>query len=221
MRPGTENELHRKVSAVFEDFHFFSFKAKISPQLISLRPDPTFINTNILVRASTSNLREAMDILEKEWFSINPGLPVNMSLMDEAVQQMYEKEKQTGTLGVFLSALAIFLSAMGILGFIFYILSLKSKEIAIRKVLGATIFQIVSLLNKQLFVTIMVAGFIGSIGSYWMVRQWLQEYAYAIDVSPITFFVAIFIVYLAVFIAIGFQTLRSTMINPVLVLKDE
>lgn len=221
LRPGTENELNRKVSAVFEDFHFFSFKEKIAPQIISLRPDPRFINTNILIKSNSSNLRETMELIEKEWLAINPGLPVNMSLMDEAVQQMYEKEKQTGTLGVFLSALAIFLSAMGILGFIFYILSLKSKEIAIRKVLGATVLQIVGLLNRQLFITILVAGFIGSIGSYWLIRQWLQEYAYAIEVSPITFLVAIFLVYLAVFGAIGLQTLRSTMINPVLVLKDE
>ncbi len=221
LRPGTENELHRKVSAVFEDFHFYSFKEKISPQIISLRPDPRFINTNILVKSTEAGLRETKKIIEKEWLKINQTVPVNIVEMREAVEELYEKEKQTGTLGISLSILAIILSAMGLLGFIWYMLSLKSKEIAIRKVLGATLLQIVNLLNRQLFITIMVAGFVGSIASFWMIRQWLQDYAYAINVTPVTFIVALLLVYVAVFGAIAVQTFRSALIDPVIVLKEE
>ncbi len=221
LRPGTENELNRKVSAVFEDFHFFSFKEKISPQIISLRPDPTFINTNILIRAKPNQLKEAMAIVEEEWNKINTTLPVNMNLMEERVQELYEKERQTGTLGVFLSALAIGLSAMGIIGFMFYIISFKSKEIAIRKVLGANILQIIQLLNKQLFISILIAGIVGSVGSYFLVSRWLQDYAYAVDISPVVFVTAVLLVYLAVFVVTGFQTLKSTLINPAIVLKEE
>jgi len=221
LRPGTENELQRNVSAVFKDFHFFSFKEKITPQIISLTPNPRFVNTNILIRARDGNIKEVMEIISKEWLKIQPNLPVEMTMMDESIQKMYLKERQTGMVGVSLSLLAMLLSIFGIVGFMFYILGLKSKEIAIRKVLGASFAQVVILLNRQLFYTILIAGIIGSIGSYWLVTQWLQDYAYAIAIAPTTFVFTIILVYISVFFIVGLQTLKSTTINPVLVLKED
>ncbi|MEO1054608.1 MAG: ABC transporter permease [Bacteroidota bacterium] len=221
LRPGTENELHRQVSAVFEDFHFYSFKEKITPQIISLRPDPQFINTNILVKATANDISNTMKLVDKAWQKVQPDLPIEMTLMEDAVRKLYIKERQTGKVGIALSVLAMSLSLAGIVGFMFYILGLKSKEIAIRKVLGASISQIVAILNRQLFYTILAAGVIGSTGSYLLVGRWLEDYAYAIAIGPTTFVSTVILVYALVFIIVGFQTVKSTRINPSMVLKEK
>ncbi len=221
LRPGTENELHRKVSAVFKDFHFFSFKEKIAPQIISLRPDPQFVNTNILVKVSKSDFAEVRKIIEYEWNKIQPGLPLNLITMEEAVRKMYEKERQTATVGINLSFLAIGLSIMGVLGFMVYLISIKSKEIVIRKVLGASIAQIIQLLNQQLFLAVLSAGLVGSLTSYWLLTRWLESYAYRIDINPMAFLLSVLFSYLTIIAITAYQTIRSTRVNPAVVLKEE
>ena len=221
LRPGTERELHRKVSAVFKDFHFFSFKEKIAPQIISLRPDPQFVNTNILVRVSGKDLATARRIIEEEWYNVQPALPLDLTPMETTVKKMYAKERQTATVGVNLSLLAIALSVMGVLGFMFYLIGIKSREIVIRKVLGASVSQIVRLLNHQLFFTVLGAGIIGSATSYWLLTLWLEEYAYRIIIAPIVFLLAIALAYVIILGITTLQTIQSTMVNPAVVLKDE
>lgn len=221
LRPGTENELHRKVSAVFQDFHFFSFKEKIAPQIISLRPDPQFVNTNILVKVATSDFSGVSKVIEFEWNKIQPGLPLDLITMETAVRKMYVKERQTATVGINLTLLAIGLSIMGVLGFMVYLISIKSKEIVIRKVLGASITQIIQLLNQQLFLAVLAAGVVGSLTSYWLLSRWLEAYAYRITLNPAAFLLSIIASYLTIMVITAYQTLRSTRVNPAVVLKEE
>ncbi len=221
LRPGTENELQRKVSAVFQDFHFFSFKEKIAPQIISLRPDPQFVNTNILVKVATPDFAGVSKVIEFEWNKIQPGLPLDLTTMEDAVRKMYTKERQTATVGINLSLLAIGLSVMGVLGFMVYLISIKSKEIVIRKVLGASIAQIIQLLNQQLFLAVLAAGIVGSLTSYWLLTQWLEEYAYRITLNPVAFLFSIVASYLTIIAITAYQTIRSTRVNPAVVLKEE
>ena len=119
------------------------------------------------------------------------------------------------------SFIAIALSLMGITGFTIYIISLKSKEIAIRKVLGAVLFDIVQLLNKQLFFTIMIAAIIGGVLSFTLVQKWLEDYAYTIQIQPQTFVIATLITYAVILLIITFQSIRSTETDPILALKDK
>ncbi|MDW3194916.1 MAG: ABC transporter permease [Cytophagales bacterium] len=221
LRPGTENELHRKVSAVFQDFHFFSFKEKIAPQIISLRPDPQFVNTNILVKVATPDFIGVSKMIEFEWNKIQPGLPLDLITMESAVRKMYTKERQTATVGINLSFLAIGLSIMGVLGFMVYLISIKSKEIVIRKVLGASIAQIIKLLNQQLFLAVLAAGVVGSLTSYWLLSRWLEAYAYRITLNPVAFLLSIMASYLTIMAITAYQTIRSTRVNPAVVLKEE
>ncbi len=221
LRPGNQNELLRKVSGVFKDFHFFSLKEKIAPQIISLTPEPGFVNTNVLIRSSTDDLAKTVKLMEAEWNKIRPDTPMNYDFMDDAVKRLYAKEKQTGQISVLFSMLAVLLSLLGLIGFMVYIISLKSKEIAIRKVLGATLIQIIGLLNRQLFLIIFFAAIIGSALSYWLVSTWLQDYAYSIVLSPLTFILAAAIVYVIVFAIISIQSFKSAFLNPTLALKNE
>jgi putative ABC transport system permease protein len=221
LRPGTENELQREVTAVFKDFHFFSLKEIVSPQIISLRSDPQFVNTNILVKAAVPELKRVIEAIEQEWKKIRPDVPFEYDLMEDAVKSLYDQERQTSQISLIFSVLAIALSLLGLMGFMIYIVSQKAKELAIRKVLGASLLQIVRLLNKQLIVAILFAAIIGSGFSYWLIQEWLNDYAYSISLSPLTFVAALFIVYFLVFGITTIQSLKSNNTNPVMALKNE
>ncbi|MBO3698058.1 ABC transporter permease [Roseivirga sp. E12] len=221
LRPGSENELNRKVSSVFKDFHFFSLKERITPQIISLTPQPQFVNTNILVKANNYDLKSVVEIMETEWTVLNPEIPMQFDFMDDAVKRLYIQEKRTGQISIIFSILAVLLSLLGLVGFMFYVIGLKSKEIAIRKVLGASLLQIVTLLNRQLFLIILLAAIIGSGLSYWLIDTWLRDYAYSIEVAPGTFVLAAIIVYSIVFLITCFQSFKSALFNPSMALKNE
>ena len=221
LRPGTENELHRTVSAVFRDFHFYTLKEKITPQIISLRNDPRFVNTNILVKAASQNLTEVIKAIETAWSKVQPETPMQYDFMDDAVKRLYIREQQTGKITILFSLLAVSLSLLGLIGFMVYIIGLKSKEIAVRKVLGASLLQIIGLLNRQLFVIILIAAIMGSAFSYLLINTWLRDYAYAIALKPATFVLAAIMVYLIVFVITGLQSFKSAQLNPTLALKNE
>jgi len=221
LRPGSQNELTRQVSAVFRDFHFFSLKEKVTPQIISLRPDPQFVSTNLLVRASTPDMQAAVDFVEEKWLEFVDGMPLNYTMMDDAVKRLYAKERKTGKVSLVFSVLAVALSLTGLIGFMIYVTGLKSKEIAVRKVLGASLLQIIGLLNKQLFLAILVSALLGSALSYWLVSSWLADYAYSITLNPLTFVASAALVYGIVFLITGVQSLKSAQTNPVLALKHE
>ncbi|OEJ99926.1 ABC transporter permease [Roseivirga misakiensis] len=221
LRPGTENELNRKVTAVFKDFHYFSLKEKISPQIISLKIDPDFINTNILVRASNNDLKATVEAIESAWQKIQSDVPMQYEYMDDAVKRLYKKDKQTGQITILFSLLAVGLSFLGLTGFMVYMIGLKSKEIAVRKVLGATLLQVIALLNKQLFTLILISAIIGSALSFLLIDTWLQDYAYSIPLRPTTFVLAALIVYMIVFLITSLQSLKSAQLNPTNALKNE
>ncbi|MEQ8473601.1 MAG: ABC transporter permease [Marinoscillum sp.] len=221
LRPGTEDELHRKVSGVFNDFHFFTFKEKITPQIISLRPDPQFVNTNILIRANTRELSQVINLAQEQWYDVQPNVPLEYELMDDAVRRLYEKERQTGQLSLVFSSLAIGLSVLGLVGFMIYMIGLKSKELTMRKVLGASLIQIITVLNKSLVFLVLTASIFGSLLSYWMVNSWLQDYAYAIDISLWVFPVALFLAYCLIFSITAIKSAQWARTNPALTLSEE
>ncbi|MEQ9006308.1 MAG: FtsX-like permease family protein, partial [Ekhidna sp.] len=221
LRPGTENELHRKVSGVFKDFHFYTLKEKITPQIISLRPDPQFVNTNILIRSNTNNLQEVVDLIQDEWYKIQPNIPMEYDLMDEAIKRLYDKERQTGQISITFSVLAIGLSALGLVGFMIYIIGLKSKELTIRKVLGASLVRIIGVLNQDLWFIVLTAAILGSLFSYWVVSSWLEDYAYVIDMSMWVYPIALMMAYGLVFAITAIRSIKWASTNPALTLNEE
>lgn len=133
---------------------------------------------------------------------------------------MYAKERQAGQVSVAFSFIAIALSLMGISGFTIYIIGLKAKEIAIRKVLGAVLFDIVRLLHGHLFLTILIASLFGGVISFTLVQKWLEDYAYAIRIQPHIFVLATLFTYTVILLIITFQSIRSTETDPILALRD-
>lgn len=221
LRPGTENELNRKVSGVFKDFHFYTLKEKITPQIISLRTDPQFVNTNILVKSNTDNLEDVINIIEDQWYQIQPNVPMEYDLMDSAIKEMYAKERQTGQISISFSILAISLSVLGLVGFMIYIIGLKSKELTIRKVLGASLLRIIAVLNQDLWFIVLSAAILGSLFSYLVVSSWLEDYAYTIDMNPWVYPLALFLAYVLIFAITATRSIKWARTNPALTLNEE
>ena len=221
LRPGTENELKRKVSGVFKDFHFYTLKEKITPQIISLRPDPQFVNTNILIRFNTSQYDEIMPIIQDRWYEIQPNVPLQYDFMDDAVKELYIKDRQTGRISIAFSILAIALSVLGLVGFMIYIIGLKSKELTIRKVLGASLIKIIGVLNQDLWFIILASAIFGSLLSYWIVSTWLEDYAYTIQMSMWVYPFALLLIYGLVFAITAARSIKWASTNPALTLSEE
>ena len=221
LRPGTENELHRKVSGVFKDFHFYTLKEKITPQIISLRTDPQFVNTNILVKSNTQNLEEVVNIIEEQWYQIQPNVPMEYDLMEDAIKSMYAKERQTGQISITFSMLAISLSVLGLAGFMIYIIGLKSKELTIRKVLGASLLRIIGVLNQDLWFIVLTAAILGSLFSFLVVSSWLEDYAYTIDMNPWVYPLSLILAYVLIFVITATRSIKWARTNPALTLNEE
>lgn len=221
LRPGTENELNRKVSGVFKDFHFYTLKEKITPQIISLRTDPQFVNTNILVKSNTDNLEEVVDIIEEQWYKIQPNVPMEYDLMDDAIKRMYAKERQTGQISITFSILAIGLSVLGLAGFMIYIIGLKSKELTIRKVLGASLLRIIGVMNQDLWFIVFTAAILGSLFSYLVVSSWLEDYAYTINMNPWVYPLSLILAYVMIFVITATRSIKWARTNPALTLNEE
>ncbi|MEO9485088.1 MAG: ABC transporter permease [Ekhidna sp.] len=221
LRPGTENELNRKVSGVFRDFHFYALKEKITPQIISLRTDPQFVNTNILVKSNSDNLEEIINLIEDQWYTIQPDVPMEYDLMDDAIKRMYAKERQTGQISITFSMLAIGLSVLGLAGFMIYIIGLKSKELTIRKVLGASLLRIIGVLNQDLWFIVLSAAILGSLFSYLVVSTWLEDYAYTIDMNPWVYPMALILAYVMIFVITATRSIKWARTNPALTLNEE
>jgi putative ABC transport system permease protein len=221
LRPGTENELHRTISAVFRDFHFFSLKEKIGPHIISMRKEPTNININVLVKTNPANLKRAYEIIETEWYAFAPDRPVEYVLMDDEIRSFYQQERRVGNITLLFSVLALLLSFGGLIIFVTYITKLRSKEIALRQVLGASMMQIILVLNKKTFWIIMLAALFGSTFSYLLINQWLTNFANTITLHPIAFIAATIAGYGIAFMIIVGQSYKSAISNPLATLGQE
>ena len=159
-------------------------------------------------------------IIEDEWYNIKPNLPMEYDLMDEAIKGLYAKEKQAGQISITFSILAISLSVLGLAGFMIYIIGLKSKELTIRKVLGASLLRIIAVLNQDLWFITLTASILGSLFSYLVVSSWLEDYAYTIDMNPWVYPLSLILAYLLIFTITATRSIKWARTNPALTLNE-
>jgi ABC-type antimicrobial peptide transport system permease subunit len=175
----------------------------------------------ILVRAEKGKTREAISGLQKVYEQVNPGYPFTYSFMDEDYQEMYQSEDVISGLSNIFGFLAIFISCLGLLGLTMFSIERRTKEIGIRKVLGATIAAIFNLLTIDFLRLITLSFVIAVPVAAILMQQWLKEFAYRINISLWIFILAGFIVLLIALMTISLQVIKAAMINPVNTLRAE
>ncbi len=208
-----------KIIGVIENFHFKDFREKITPAILSPLGDklPNYISAKL----NSSNISGTMDWIRKQWKQTAVNYPFQFSFLDQTFESLYRSEIRLSTLFTTFSLIAIWISCSGLFGLMAFITSKRSKEIGLRKVLGADITNILRLLTVD-FIKLVMTGFLIAAPVAWFaMNKWLQNFAYRTEINLWVFVIAGVIAFLFVIIAVGFQAVKTAISNPVEALRNE
>ncbi|HMG09133.1 MAG TPA: ABC transporter permease [Mucilaginibacter sp.] len=205
------------IIGIVKDFNFASLKEKIEPSVL-------FYSTkgfNIYVKTSGKQAPEAIAAVSRLWKQYNPGFPFEYTFLDDKYNALYKSDQTTGSLFNIFSGIAILISCLGLFGLVTYSAQIKTREIGIRKVLGASVASIVSLISKDFLRLVVIAIVVASPIAWISMKSWLQSFAYRIDISLWVFIIAGASAIVITLITISFQSIKAALSNPVMSLRSE
>lgn len=209
------------ISGIVQDFNYTNLKSEIGGYTYYTMNDPSESPRNLLIRYKTADLQTYMEQIKKIYTTIAPDAAFDFSFLDQHVQDQYENEIRSSNVMTLFSFLTLFIACLGLLGLAAYTAESKSKEIGIRKVLGASISSIIHLLSANYVKLICIAFLIAGPIAYYLFNSWLNNFVYHIEMPWWAYVVAILTVTIVAFITIGFQTFKAALLNPVNSLRDE
>ena len=210
-----------KVIGVVNDFHFESLHQNIIPLLMEM---PSFANNSyrrITVKIDGNRINSALATLGQTWKKYQPETPFEYSFLDERFQKLYNSEQEQGNLFTIFSCLAIFIACLGLFGLSAFTISQRVKEIGVRKVLGASIPQIVTELSKDFLKLVIIASVIALPIAWYAMSKWLLDFAFRINIQWWVFVMAGVIALIIAFATISYQSIKAAMANPVKSLRSE
>jgi len=205
------------IIGVVKDFHFQSFREEVQPLTFQIGGISTFLTLTI----SDHDVSSTLSQIEEKWSEIVPDIPLSYFFTDEAYNSMYNAEKRFGKLFICFVAIAIIISCLGLFGLSAFSTVQRTKEIGIRKVLGSSTSGIVTLLTRDFLKLIALALLLGVPLAWLVMKEWLQEFAYRINLSFWIFILAGLVLALIAFLTISFQTISAAKADPVKSLKAE
>ncbi len=207
------------VIGVLKDFHFNSLHEAVRPIVIRLWT----INEAgvILVRPAPGQTQGAIKSVESLWKEMNPKFPINYGFIDDDFGRQYRSETIVGMLASGFACLAIFIACLGLFGLATFTAEQRTKEIGVRKVLGASVTSIVALLSKDFLQLVVLAILIASPLAWYTMNQWLQDFAYRIDIDWWVFALAGLLAVGIALLTVSFQSIKAALVNPVKSLRSE
>ena len=205
------------VVGIFKDFHNSSLHNPVRPLMLLYRPWYDYVT----VKVRMDNLPKTLDFLASVWKDFVPAHDFKFLFVDDFLNNFYRGEMRTQQAFTYLSGLAIFVACLGLLGLIAYTTEVRTKEIGVRKVIGASSGDILGLLLKEFAVLIIIASLLAWPAAYLFTRSWLDRFAYRIDLDPGVFLIGSLLVLLIAFCTISFQAIRAARANPVDALRYE
>jgi putative ABC transport system permease protein len=206
------------IIGVVKDFHFASMKDKIGPALFYY--DPNDCN-RIFVKTNGANAPKAIHAAEAQFKKYNSEYPFTYAFLDETFNKLYQSEEKEGTLFNYFAAIAILISTLGLFGLAAYTAQVRTREIGLRKVLGASIPGIVRLLAKDFLKLVLIAIVIAIPIAWYAMNQWLDGFAYRTTIGWIVFLYAGVIAIVVAFLTISVQSVKAALANPVKNLRSE
>jgi len=207
-----------KVIGVAKDFSFHSLHQEIGPLALTYYPD---VGRFMSVKIRPYNLQSTIQFIKKTIDSFGPVHPFTFSFMDDTFNSMYQREQKTGSFFGYFSAIAIILAYLGLFGLVAHKVESRTKNIGIRKVLGASVGEIVVYLSKEFFILIGIANFIAVPIIFIAMNEWLQTFAYRISVGGVIFLLSCGLTLIITFLTVSFQTIKAAIANPVDSLRYE
>ena len=207
-----------EIIGVVKDFHFQSLHENVNPLFFMLNPQNTW---NIMVRIAAGREKETLESLGELYTEFNPGFPFDYDFMDEEYALQYAAEQRVSTLSRYFAGFAILISCLGLFGLAAYTAQRRIKEVGIRKILGSSAFQIILLLSKDFTRLVLAAIIVALPDSYYLVSQWLDRFAYRIELNPWYFATAGLLALLIAWLTVASQAFRAARVNPAECLKTE
>lgn len=175
----------------------------------------------LVVKIRTADVKGFLGSLRKQWDAFNPPGPLEYNFLDEKFAALYANEEKTEKIFSAFAILAIVIASLGLFGLSAFVIEQRTKEIGIRKVLGASVQQVLVLVSKEFLLLVLIAFIISVPVTWWAMQSWLQDFAYRISMSIWIFIAGGVSVLLIAFLTIGFQAMKASVANPVKSLRTE
>ncbi|MDI1322416.1 MAG: ABC transporter permease [Algoriphagus sp.] len=211
--------IEREVIGVVQDFNFESLRSNVRPLIMALGPVP---NSEMAIRISPGNVNEKIEFLEKTWKKHSEGAAFEYSFVDANFDALFQSEQKMGNIILVFTILAISIACLGLFGLAAYTTEQRSKEISIRKALGASMTNLVTILSKD-FTLLVVLAFVisGPLTYYFMTEYWLQNFAYRVEIDVFLVLLAGVIAVVIGWLTVSYQSFKTAASNPVDYLKNE
>jgi putative ABC transport system permease protein len=205
------------VIGVVKDFNFNSLRDNIGPLILKYQPN----NADLTVRIKTDHISQLIDQLKGVWGKLSPNQQFSSAFLDEDFDFLYRSEQRMGRLSIIFTSLAIIIACMGLFGLAAYAAEQRTKEIGIRKVLGAGVSTIMRMLSFDFIKLVIISIVIATPLAWWAMHNWLQGFAYRQDVPWWCIALSGILAVLIAFVTISFQSIKAALTNPVKSLRSE
>jgi len=206
-----------KIIGVVNDFNFNSLKTGIEPLCISNLP----LYNEISIKIALGNIQQSLNNIKIAWDDIIKDRPFEYSFLDEHFAKLYKTELQLSQVTSIAAGLSIFIASLGILGLISIIIQQRTKEIGVRKLLGASIGNIIFLFSRRVILLVLIASIVAFPVAWWAMNKWLEDFAYRIDIGWWVFVVAGAAALMVALLTVSFQAIKAAIANPVKSLRTE
>jgi putative ABC transport system permease protein len=219
--------LPAQVVGVMSDFHYQSLRSAIEPLIVRLANEdsvPTnYLSTitNLSIKIRGTNVRQTIAEFKNAWQKINSSYPFEYTFLDDRLRKLYSSDEKLGQVFSKFSYIVLFITAIGLFGISILTIEQRTKEIGVRKVLGANVTEIVALLSKDFLKLVAFAVIIASPIAWYAMHEWLQSFAYRTNISWVVFAITALIAFGIASITIGFQAIKAAIANPVKSLRTE
>jgi putative ABC transport system permease protein len=208
----------KKIVGVVRDFKTNSLREEIKPTMIA---EFRQYYTVTSVKLNSRNISQTQAAISSAWNEFYPEYAYKSSFFDENINEFYEQEEQLSLLYKIFAGIAIFISCLGLYGLVSFMAVQKTKEIGVRKVLGASVKNIIFLFSKEFTVLILAGFLISAPVAYYLMDKWLADFVFRIHISPLVFFIAVLLSVLIAWITVGYKSVKAALANPVKSLRSE
>jgi ABC-type antimicrobial peptide transport system permease subunit len=210
------------IIGLMKDYHHNSLHVPIEPLILRLfKKSWNSYWGNVIIKTEKGQTKQALASMEKVYKKFNPGFPFKYYFTDDEIMNTYKAEYTVSKLSRYFAFLAIFISCLGLFGLVTFTAEQKTKEIGIRKVLGASVTGIIGMLSKDFIKLVVIAAVIAFPVAWWMMHKWLSDFEYRVNIGWWVFVVAGVAALLIALLTISFQSIKAAIANPVKSLRTE
>jgi putative ABC transport system permease protein len=212
-----------QIVGVVKDFHVGGFERKVQPEVYTIGNKACMFQSGgaILVKINTSHISQSVAAIDQAWKKLEPDFPLRYSFINENFQQLFASYTRLQTIISFFAAVAVTISVMGLFAMAAFFMKQRTKEIGVRKVLGASVAQLATLLSKEFVYLVLLSIVLIIPVAWWLMQKWLQTFAYRVSIGGWVFFAGAAIAMLIAVITISFHSIKAALANPVNSLRNE